>query len=251
MSDHDDDSYNPSLRESFGDDDSHIEDMWYMLMDVLYSIKTLKTRTNHQESVVKLQETLNTIMDRLTRSMNDDFPDRGFHTETSCRLIRRFADLEKALEEHTELLKKENVEAVERFVDRLVVGLIAANQKELDEYEAGEKFMRPFVHREIDDLFEVLETAFNLRMKMKGVITPREHTQAIQSIISKKVGRLCELLRSTSEAKPAPSEPEIIAYLHRMQEVKIDLHTIPEVFQDVDWAKFDEAMSAAFKPLQE
>lgn len=110
--------------------------------------------------------------------------------------------------------------------------------------------MRPCVQREIDDVFEVLETAFDMRMKMMDGITPRAHTQSIKSIILKNVGRLCELLRGIPEVRPAPSEPEAITYLRRMVEVKIRLHTIFEVFQEVNWAKFDEAVSVAFKPLE-
>ena len=86
--------------------------------------------------------------------------------------------------------------------------------------------MGPYVHREIDDVFEVLESAFAMRKRMMDVATSREHIQSIKSIILEKVGRLCELLRGIRRVKPAASEPETMAYLERVQEVKINLHAV-------------------------
>ena len=110
--------------------------------------------------------------------------------------------------------------------------------------------MLSYVPREIDDAFDVLETAFIMRKQLTEVYTSQDHIQSINAIVLKNVEELCELLRNIQKVKPAPSEPEIMAYLKRMLEVKINLNTKTALSQYVDWAKFYEAMSAAFKSIQ-
>ena len=138
MAAHDDDFTGGSLAGSFGIIYERIEDKWHMLMGVLSAIKMMKTtQANHKASVGKLQESLNVIMDDLTKAVTVDYPEKGFYPDTALRLIQKFVALEQALGEEEEVLKKENVEAVEQFVDRLVVNLIEGNQKEMEKELAG------------------------------------------------------------------------------------------------------------------
>ena len=112
--------------------------------------------------------------------------------------------------------------------------------------------MASYFCREIEEAFDVLETAFAMRKRMTEVTVFEEHIQDIKVIILKNVTWLCWMLRTIQESRPAPSKPEVMVYLKRMLEVKINLHdAMAEVFQAQDSEEFDKAMSAAFKFVQD
>ena len=85
---------------------------------------------------------------------------------------------------------------------------------------------------------------------MSAVASSKEHIDSTKRIIIHKVGQLCSVMKNIHDLQPKPSDAEIVAYLTRMVEVKIELHAIVDVFPDVDWAAVDEAMSSAYKPLE-
>ena len=106
------------------------------------------------------------------------------------------------------------------------------------------------IRREIDEVFECLEAAFTMRKKMAMVASSHEHMTSTKRIILRKVKQLCALISNIHKARPKSDDVEVVLYLTRMVSVKIELHAIVDVFRDVDWAVVDEAMSAAYKPLE-
>ena len=107
------------------------------------------------------------------------------------------------------------------------------------------------VRREIDVVFECLESAFNMRKEMGKVASSHEHLFSTKRIILRNVNRLCWLMSNIHITRPTPTEVEVMEYLTRMVKLKRELHAIVEVFQDVNWAAVDEAMSVAYAPLEE
>ena len=89
-----------------------------------------------------------------------------------------------------------------------------------------------------------------MRKKMAMVASSQEHISSTKRIILRKVKQLCALINNIHKAKPKPDDVEVMVYLTKMIGVKIELHTIVDVFRDVDWAAVDQAMSVAYKPLE-
>ncbi|KAG6991213.1 hypothetical protein G7Y79_00055g089890 [Physcia stellaris] len=101
--------------------------------------------------------------------------------------------------------------------------------------------------REIDEVFECLEAAFTIRKKMAMVASSQEHMASTKPIILPLGPGKYDNIH---KARPKPDDVEVMVYLTRMVGVKIELHAIVDVFRDVNWAAVDEAMSAAYKPLE-
>ncbi|CAF9912119.1 MAG: hypothetical protein HETSPECPRED_000838 [Heterodermia speciosa] len=106
------------------------------------------------------------------------------------------------------------------------------------------------VRREIDIVFECLEAAFNMRKEMGKVASSHEHLLSTKRIILRKVEQLCWLMSNIHITRPKPTDVEVMEHLTRMVKVKTELHAIVDVFWEVNWAAVDEAMSAAYEPLE-
>lgn len=89
-----------------------------------------------------------------------------------------------------------------------------------------------------------------MRSRMSAVASSTEHIGSTKRIIPRKVGQLCCAMENIHNLRPKPSDAEIMTYLERIVRVKNELHAIVDVFPDVNWAAVDEAMSAAYKPLE-
>ena len=107
------------------------------------------------------------------------------------------------------------------------------------------------VRREIDVIFEGLEAALNMRKEMGKVASSHEHLLSTKRIILRKVEQLCWLMGNIHITRPKPTEVEVMEHLTRLVKVKAELHAIVDVFRDVNWAAVDEAMSAAYAPLED
>ena len=110
--------------------------------------------------------------------------------------------------------------------------------------------MPNFIRQEIDGVIEILEMALDMRKNMAAVATSKEHIQSTKTIILSKVKQLWELMHTVNNIVPKATELEVIAWLDRIMVIKIDLHSIAEVFYEVKWAAFDEAMTAGYKYLE-
>ncbi|KAL8790265.1 MAG: hypothetical protein Q9195_006423 [Heterodermia aff. obscurata] len=106
------------------------------------------------------------------------------------------------------------------------------------------------VRREIDVIFECLELALNMRKEMRKVASSHLHLLSTKRIILRKVEQLCWLMGNIHETRPKATEVEVMEYLIKMVRVKVELHAVVDVFWDVNWAAVDEAMSAAYAPLE-
>ena len=114
---------------SFSDVYYRINHEWYVLMGGLAVLKTMKSLPSHKDSVPKLQNALDVMMDNLSKTITVEYPEeKGFQQSTGLRLIQKLMALEQALEEEAVVVRKESHEAVVTFVDRLVTDLAKANQ---------------------------------------------------------------------------------------------------------------------------
>ena len=101
-----------------------------------------------------------------------------------------------------------------------------------------------------DHVLQCLDAAIRMRERMSTVASSDEHMSSTKRIILRQIDRLCSLISKIHNFSPKPNDLEVMACLTRMVDVKIELHAIVDVFPEVDWAALDNAMSAAYKPLE-
>jgi len=73
--------------------------------------------------------------------------------------------------------------------------------------------------------------------------------RSIKTIILKQVQELCELMGRMDVSEPGPIKLEYIGCLRRLGAVKSGLHSISEVFLEVDWAAFDQVLTNGYKAM--
>ena len=101
----------------------------------------------------------------------------------------------------------------------------------------------------IDKIFECLKSAFAMLKTMSALASSKEHLSSTKRIILHKVGQLYRVMKNMHNLRPKASAVDIIGYLMRRVEVKIELHATISLFQGADWAAVDGAISSAYKPL--
>lgn len=109
--------------------------------------------------------------------------------------------------------------------------------------------MAQFVLGRFQHILAILETALDIRKDMAAVATSKEHIVSIKTIILKQVQELCELMGRMEVSEPGPIKLEYIGCLRRLGAVKSGLHSISEVFLEVDWAAFDQVLTNGYKAM--
>ena len=102
----------------------------------------------------------------------------------------------------------------------------------------------------LDETIAFLDTALEIRKQMAPDAASGEHIRSNKRIILKKVSSLCTYIRMVCDGPINPTDLDVVNYLQRMTAIKVQLVSIPEVHLEIDWARFDQAMSAGYEFLE-
>ena len=102
---------------------------------------------------------------------------------------------------------------------------------------------------EINEILLTLEKTFTVRRKLKNVGTTDQHPENTEGFVLQEIKRLCHLMRGVRDDEKRLTDLEIMSYIERMVDLKIEIHMVAGIVQKVDWVAFDESLSVAFRNL--
>lgn len=101
----------------------------------------------------------------------------------------------------------------------------------------------------LDRTLAFLDTALEMRDDMTDSTTPNRHFLHTKSIIIGKVDQLCMQVHDVCNGQPQLEDYDVICVLQRMSRIKSGILAIAELGCAVNWAAFNQAMTAGFQFL--